>query len=103
MNITRSSRTITGSAVKDLVRLSTEQLKTLKDNYLIALLQDLVLLDKDDVDSLPGNDSDTFLIRRKLSMVATFLRKGDTLSSTTTMSKVMQWNGGTQSTSGTTT
>eukprot|EP00957_Ditylum_brightwellii_P151881 11566093-Ditylum_brightwellii.AAC.1 len=36
-------------------------------------------------------------------MVATFLRKGGTLSSSTTMSEVMQWNGGTQSTPGTTT
>eukprot|EP00957_Ditylum_brightwellii_P139005 10595039-Ditylum_brightwellii.AAC.1 len=36
-------------------------------------------------------------------MVATFLRKGGTLFSTTTMSSVMLWNGGTQSASGTTT
>eukprot|EP00957_Ditylum_brightwellii_P041673 3156131-Ditylum_brightwellii.AAC.1 len=42
-------------------------------------------------------------MRRKLSMVATFLRKGGILSSTTTMNEVMQWNGGTQSAPGTTT
>eukprot|EP00957_Ditylum_brightwellii_P110828 8452972-Ditylum_brightwellii.AAC.1 len=76
MNTTRSSRTIAGSIVKDLVGLLVEQLKTLKDNYLITSLQDLALLKKDDVELLLGNDSDTFLTRRKLYMVATFLRKG---------------------------
>eukprot|EP00957_Ditylum_brightwellii_P146167 11129404-Ditylum_brightwellii.AAC.1 len=76
MNTTRSSRIIARSVVKDLVGLSAEQLKMLKDNYLITLLQDLTLLDKDDVDSLLSNDADTFLTRRKLYMVVTFLRKG---------------------------
>eukprot|EP00957_Ditylum_brightwellii_P090119 6863296-Ditylum_brightwellii.AAC.1 len=54
MNTTRSSRTIARNIVKDLVGLLAEQLKTLKDNYLIALLQDLALLDKDDKEAFHG-------------------------------------------------
>eukprot|EP00957_Ditylum_brightwellii_P098996 7541450-Ditylum_brightwellii.AAC.1 len=76
MKTTRSSGTIARSIVKDLVGLLVEQLKTLKDDYLIALLQDFALLDKDDVDSLLGNDTDTFLIRRKLFLGCNLPKKG---------------------------
>eukprot|EP00957_Ditylum_brightwellii_P117965 8997904-Ditylum_brightwellii.AAC.1 len=78
MSTMRSSRTITEGGVKDLV--------------------DLALLDKDDVNVLLDNDMETFLIRRILSMVTSFLRKGCALSSTTSISIVMAWNGVSQST-----
>eukprot|EP00957_Ditylum_brightwellii_P063996 4854577-Ditylum_brightwellii.AAC.1 len=98
---TRLARTITGSGVKELVGLSVEQLKTLNEDYLVTLLQNLAFLDKEDVDELLGNNMSTFLVGRKILMVASFLRKERTLSSTTTMSAVMLWSGASQSKSST--
>eukprot|EP00957_Ditylum_brightwellii_P012459 941636-Ditylum_brightwellii.AAC.1 len=89
MSITRSSRTVTANGVKDLVGLTMDKLKMLNDDYLVSLLQDLALLDKDDVDALLGNDMETFLVGRKLSMIAFFLRKGKIVSSSTTMNVVI--------------
>eukprot|EP00957_Ditylum_brightwellii_P161029 12259748-Ditylum_brightwellii.AAC.1 len=73
---TRSSRSITGSGVNSLVGLDAIQIKKLENNYSIASLQDLALLDKQDVDAILGTDASMFLVRRKLSVVADFLRKG---------------------------
>eukprot|EP00957_Ditylum_brightwellii_P042209 3196498-Ditylum_brightwellii.AAC.1 len=47
-------RTITGSSVKDLVRLDVAQLTKLDNHYNITMLQDLALLEKVDVDTIVG-------------------------------------------------
>eukprot|EP00957_Ditylum_brightwellii_P161431 12291228-Ditylum_brightwellii.AAC.1 len=71
-----SSRLIAGSGVNSSVGLGSIQIKKLENNNSIALLQDLALLDKQDANDILGTDANMFLVRRKLSMVADFLRKG---------------------------
>eukprot|EP00957_Ditylum_brightwellii_P094842 7222849-Ditylum_brightwellii.AAC.1 len=62
---TRSMETIFGSSIKDLVSLDAAQLTKLENDYNIAILQDLALLDKADVDTIFRNNCKTFLVRRK--------------------------------------
>eukprot|EP00957_Ditylum_brightwellii_P005121 388967-Ditylum_brightwellii.AAC.1 len=86
---TRSIRLITGSKVNGLVGLDSAHIRKLEDDYSITSLQDLALLDKQDVDTILGTDANTFLVRRKLFMVADFLRKGIQVSISTTMNGVV--------------
>eukprot|EP00957_Ditylum_brightwellii_P087806 6687064-Ditylum_brightwellii.AAC.1 len=65
----------------------------LRDDYPINTLQDLLLLDKADVDSILGADKDTFVMKRKLTMVADFIQKGGSLMGSTTIQTIKTWSG----------
>jgi len=93
MSAATKGQMLDGSGVQNLVGMSDAQLAKLKDVYLITTLQDLALLDKADVDSILGTNTDTFLMRRKLMMVAEFIRKGGSLTSETTIQTIMTWGG----------
>uniref|UniRef100_A0A7S4T6R9 Uncharacterized protein n=1 Tax=Ditylum brightwellii TaxID=49249 RepID=A0A7S4T6R9_9STRA len=93
MSAATKGQMLDGSGVQNLVGMSDAQLAKLKDVYLITTLQDLALLDKADVDSILGTNTDTFVMRRKLMMVAEFIRKGGSLTSETTIQTIMTWGG----------
>eukprot|EP00957_Ditylum_brightwellii_P181847 13853257-Ditylum_brightwellii.AAC.2 len=88
---TRSMRTITGSSIKDLVGLDATQLTKLANDYNITTLQDLALLNKAVEYIIFGNGSSTFLVRRKLFMLAEFLKKGGNMTSATTINDIVTW------------
>eukprot|EP00957_Ditylum_brightwellii_P188065 14317842-Ditylum_brightwellii.AAC.1 len=99
MSVATRGQLFENSGVKDLVGLNDEQLKTIKDNYLITALQDLALLDKANVDSILGVDKDTFVMRRKLTMVTDFIQKRGSLAGSTTIQMIMTWSRGDRSSS----
>eukprot|EP00957_Ditylum_brightwellii_P050555 3833972-Ditylum_brightwellii.AAC.1 len=66
---------MSGSGVQALTGLTDEQMGTLQDDYQIVTLQDLAVLDKDDINVILGSEKSTFLARRKLCSVATFMKK----------------------------
>eukprot|EP00957_Ditylum_brightwellii_P207817 15354664-Ditylum_brightwellii.AAC.1 len=87
------SSNLEGSGIKDLVGLSDDQLKELKDVYKVELLQDLALLKKDNVDTILGTDANTLMVRHKLFSITEFIRKGGNLTPTMTMSNVLLLDG----------
>ena len=42
--------------IKSLVGLTSEQLTAMKDNFGIEIIQDIMILEKNDFDSILGND-----------------------------------------------
>eukprot|EP00957_Ditylum_brightwellii_P001357 106547-Ditylum_brightwellii.AAC.1 len=71
--------------------MSNGQLDTLKDEYLITMPQDLALLDKADVNSILYIDKNTFVMRKKLNIVAGFIWRGCLLTVTTTIQTILAW------------
>lgn len=80
---TRSDMLDSGT-IQTLVGLSDEEINTLKNTYSIQHVEDLALLDKDDIDSILGTDTTTFMKRRRLNAVSTFIRMGGTVTATAT-------------------
>ena len=86
---TRRSQALETSPVKNLVGLSDEQINTLKEAYKVTNLQELSMLDRDDINDILGTAAESFMQRKKLTAVATFLSKGGVLDSSTSMTDVM--------------
>eukprot|EP00957_Ditylum_brightwellii_P129713 9894932-Ditylum_brightwellii.AAC.1 len=93
MSVATRGQLLESSGMKDLVGMSDEQLAILKDEYLITTLQDLALLDKADVDLILGSNKTTFVMRRKLTMVADFIWRGGLLTTMSTIQTIMTWLG----------
>ena len=58
--ITRSSNIAAGGPVATLTNLTSDQITTLTDTYGIKTTNDLLLLEKGDINDILGNDSSTF-------------------------------------------
>jgi len=85
--LTRSDKIDSGT-VKALVDLSDDEIATLRDTYSITYVEDLALLDKEDIDSILGADTVTFMKRRRLTAVSKFIQMGGSITATTTMRDV---------------
>ena len=57
---TRSSNIAAGGPVATLTNLTSDQITTLTDTYGIKTTNDLLLLEKGDINDILGNDSSTF-------------------------------------------
>eukprot|EP00557_Chaetoceros_sp_GSL56_P014026 CAMPEP_0176478512 /NCGR_PEP_ID=MMETSP0200_2-20121128/1227_1 /TAXON_ID=947934 /ORGANISM="Chaetoceros sp., Strain GSL56" /LENGTH=1865 /DNA_ID=CAMNT_0017874457 /DNA_START=317 /DNA_END=5915 /DNA_ORIENTATION=+ len=84
---TRSDKIDSGT-VQALVGLSDDEITTLRDTYSIQNVEDLALLDKEDIDSILGADTATFMKRRKLTAVSKFIQMGGLITPTTSMKDV---------------
>jgi hypothetical protein len=84
---TRSDKIDSGT-VQALVSLSDEEITTLRDTYSIQNVEDLALLDKEDIDTILGADTATFMKRRKLTAVSKFIQMGGLITPTTSMKNV---------------
>ena len=76
---------IDSGAIKTLCDLTDVQIASLRDTYKIAHVSDLALLDKDDIDSILGNDASTFMKRRGLTAIAQYVKYGGTVTASTSM------------------
>ena len=86
---TRSQSAISGGQIVTLVGLTTAQVATL-DGFEIKTLSNIAALDKEEFNQVLGTDKRTFMVRRRLSQVLSFLRNRGRITSSTTMAQILQ-------------
>jgi hypothetical protein len=88
MNL-RSATLISRSYIPNLVGLTEEQVTRLRDTFQINAVQDIAILEPDDFNVVLGDDHATFMVRKKLAVIAKFLRGGGDITATTTMHEIV--------------
>jgi hypothetical protein len=78
MSGTGSGRTtrpasIRGSPIVSLVGLSNQEVQTIKDEFGIRNLDDIATLEKEDFNTVLGEDNSSFMKRRRLFQVSIYL------------------------------
>ena len=83
-----------GSPAASLADLTSDEVRSFTD-LKIETLPDLMLLEPDDFDNILGNDSSTFIKRKRLAAIVKYLRSGD---ANTLMAEIIQGSYGTNTT-----
>ncbi len=86
-----------GSPAASLADLTSDEVRSFTD-LKIETLTDLMLLEPDDFDNILGNDTSTFIKRKRLVTIVKYLRSGNTIVANTLMTEVIQGSYGTNTT-----
>ena len=82
---TLRSALISATRVQELSGLTNEKLDSLKTTYGIERLQGLVILDPGDFELLLGSEAETFLVRKRLGVIVSYLKAGNEIPATMLM------------------
>jgi hypothetical protein len=88
MSSGRRSGAIDSGLVGTITGLSDADITKLRDEYALANIEDLALLDKADLDTMFGTDASTFLKRQKLWAMVQYIKTGGTVTASTTMAEM---------------
>jgi hypothetical protein len=96
MSGTGSGRTtclasIRGSSIVSLVGLSNQEVQTFEDEFGIRNLDDIATLEKEDFNTILGEENSSFMKRRRLFQVSIYLHKGGHITATTTMRNILEF------------
>lgn len=82
---------IASSNIPKLVGLTDVQVAAMKNDYGIENIEDLAALEKEDFNEVLGTDKSTFLLRKKITLAAKYLRMGGSITSSTIMGDIIRF------------